>query len=80
MQKDIFGRPANSMNYGDRFRAVEWDDTSTPGVIYLRGDYANPCIIKRIDNNNRTVKWARGNWTSRTILSYGDDRMLNVGV
>ena len=35
MRKDVYGRPAESLNYGrDEFTAVEWDDTTTEGVIY----------------------------------------------
>ena len=80
MQKDKIGRPANSLNYGERFRAVAWDSTSVPGKTFLRGDYGDPCLIKCIDNNNGTITWAKGNWENRANLTYGDDRLLNVGV
>jgi len=79
MQKDKFGRPANSINYGlEKFTAVEWDSTTTPGVTYLRGDYADPCVIKRIDTVNHTIKWGKGAWANRASLNYGNDRILNV--
>ena len=80
MQKDKFGRPANSLNYGEKFRAVQWDSTSVPGKIFLRGDYGDPCVIQCIDKVNGTKTWVRGMWANRATLEYGDDRMLNVGV
>ena len=80
MQKDKFGRPANSANYGEKFHAVEWDSTSVPGKTFLRGDYADPCVMKCIDNTNHTVTWAKGNWANRATLTFGDDRIINVGV
>ena len=81
MQKDKFGRTPDSINYGaDKFIAVEWDSTSTPGVTYLRGDYNDPCVIQKIDNNTHTITWAVGNWADRTTLNYGSDRILNAGV
>ena len=81
MQKDKFGRPPTSINYGsDKFIAVEWDSTTTPGVTYLRGDYADVCVIKRIDNNTGTVTWAVGAWADRASLTYGDDRILDAEV
>lgn len=80
MQTDKFGRPVNSINYGsDDFIAVEWDTTTTPGVTYLRGDYADECVIKKIDSNNHTISWAKGAWANRASLEYGDDRILNIG-
>lgn len=80
MQKDKFGRTPDSINYGDKFRAVEWDSETTPGVTYLRGDYADPCVMKRIDHTNHTVTWAKGNWENRASLTFGDDRIINAGV
>jgi hypothetical protein len=81
MQKDKFGRPQNSINYGnEKFTAVEWDNTTTPGVTYVRGDYAEVCVIKKIDNNNKTITWAYGAWADRASLEYGNDRLLNKGV
>ena len=81
MQKDKFGRPPTSVNYGqEKFTAVEWDSTTTPNVTYLRGDYADVCIIKRIDTVNGTITWAYGEWANRSSLEYGNDRLVNVGV
>ena len=81
MQKDKWGRPANSLNYGvEKFTAVEWDSTTTANVTYLRGDYADTCVIKRIDNATGKITWARGAWANRASLAYGNDRLLNVGV
>lgn len=81
MQIDKFGRPANSINYGnEKFTAVEWDSESIPGKILLRGDYSDPCLIKCVDQVNHTITWGSGNWADRAGLEYGDDRLMNVGV
>jgi hypothetical protein len=80
MQKDKFGRTPNSINYGNEFTPVEWDDTSVSGKTFLRGSYSDPCVIQCVDKTNKTIKWAKGNWSSRTSLVYGDDKLLNVGV
>lgn len=76
MNKDIFGRPAESVNYGrEEFTACEWDDTTTAGVIYLRGDYADNCVIQKVDTTNRKITWAYGAWANRASLAYGSDRL-----
>ena len=55
MQTDKMGRPDTSLNYGNReFIAVEWDDTTTVDTLYLRGDYENACVIKRIKGTTRS--------------------------
>ena len=75
---DKFGRPVTSINCGrEDFTICGWDETTTPGVIYLRGDYADICIICRIDLSAGTVTWARGAWADRASLEYGDDRLIN---
>ena len=75
---DKFGRPVTSINCGrEDFTICAWDDTSTDGVIYLRGDYAADCVICQIDLTAGTVGWARGAWSGRTGLTYGDDRIVN---
>lgn len=75
--KDKFGRPAESVNFGrEEFTAVEWDDTTTAGVIYLRGDYAESCVIQRVDTTNRRITWAYGKWTQRSSLQYGTDSLV----
>lgn len=78
MQTDKMGRPDTSLNYGNReFIAVEWDDTTTVDTLYLRGDYADACVIKRIANNK--IEWAYGAWSNRASLVYGTDRLFNRG-
>ena len=78
MQTDKMGRPDTSLNYGNReFIAVEWDDTTTADTVYLRGDYADACVIQRIKDNK--IEWSYGNWADRASLAYGHDRLFNRG-
>ena len=80
MQRDKFGRPENSVNYGiDKFTPVEWDETTTEGTIYLRGDYDETCLIQRIDVDEGKIGWAFGSWTKRASLEYGNDRLVRRG-
>ena len=80
MSKDKFNRPADSLNYGrEEFTAVEWDSTTTAGVVYLRGDYADTCVIQKVDTTARKITWAYGAWSQRASLTYGTDRLLNRG-
>lgn len=77
MAKDEFGVPRESLRYGrGEFCPVGWDNSSTAGVTYLRGDYDSSCLICRIDEAAGTVTWAFGAWSNRTRLSYGDDRIM----
>ena len=80
MSNDKFNRPAQSLNYGRKeFTPVEWDDTTTDGVIYLRGDYSDSCIIQKVDNSAKTITWAYGAWANRANLTYGNDRLVQRG-
>lgn len=77
MQRDKFNRPVESIHYGkEDFVAVEWDSTSSPGVVYLRGDYDDVCIIQKVDTNSGTITWGFGSWENRLGLSYGSDRLI----
>ncbi|MCQ2377996.1 MAG: hypothetical protein MJ016_02150 [Victivallaceae bacterium] len=80
MTKDKFGRPETSINFGNpSFTLVEWDETTTPDVIYSRGDYDEVCVIQKIDNAAGKISWAYGKWSDRTTLEYGDDRIFHRG-
>jgi len=75
--RDQFGRPCDSVNYGRQdFTAVEWDDTTTANVIYLRGDYSDQCVIQKVDKTARKITWAYGAWANRASLEYGTDRLV----
>ena len=74
---DRFGRPEKSINYGvEEFTAVEWDSTTTAGIVYLRGDYADTCLIQKVDRTAQKISWAFGPWADRASLTYGNDRLV----
>ena len=80
MRRDRFGRSGESLNYGrEEFTAVEWDDVTTAGVVYLRGNYDDVCVIQKVDTTTRKITWAYGAWAQRASLTYGTDRLLNRG-
>lgn len=73
--RDKLGRPQTSVNFGrDDFTPVQWDDTGS--VLYLRGDYEDPCLVQRIDNDRGLISWAFGKWDDRASLPYGNDRII----
>lgn len=78
MIRDKFGRPENSINFGNEtFTAVEWDDTSVSGCILLRGSYEDNCLIMKVDTVNKKITYAYGEWASRTNLTYGTDQLMS---
>ena len=80
MSHDKFNRPEQSLNFGkEDFTPVQWDDTTTSNVIYLRGDYADECLIQKVDSTAKTITWAYGAWANRENLAYGNDRLVKRG-
>ena len=77
MQRDRWNRPETSANFGNpEFTPVEWDDTTTEGVVYCRGDYDDVCVIQKVSETK--IEWAYGAWADRATLVYGDDRIRRV--